>query len=690
MAEGKAGGGGDGGTSSRESGRQEIRRIGGYELLARLGRGGMGAVYKARQRSMDREVALKLLPPKLARDPKFVERFLREARAAGKLSHPNIVAGIDVGEADGFHYFAMEYVEGETLTAVMKREGRLPEGRALKIAVQIGRGLGHAHAHGLVHRDVKPQNVLLTGGGTAKLCDLGLARSTETDQGLTLEGTSLGTPHYISPEQVEGRKEIDGRTDLYALGATMYHMLAGRPPFTGPTAAKVMTMHLTERPQGLLELAPEVTAETAGVVMRLLEKDPEARYGSAEEVVQDLELIAARQAPVHLASALERRRTTVRTRPVSRRLAAAEAEPGAGRRPRVGLAVAAGAGVVAVLVAVVALSLGGSSGPSEEERAEQAAAEAWAERVGPLAKEELTAGEGRALLAALEDFQRRHGATACGERRAPEAGALRARAEAALKGTEEPPVADKAEEELKELFAYAKRWEGEHAGSYGARARALKKPLWGLKATDEAARVEKERSGAAEEAYKRVEARVRALVEKRDYDGALGGCEAPAGELAAVVGARVKGLAAEVTRSAEEAYGGAISAAKASLGAGRPEEGLAVLKALAGSRYGARAKEVAELAERLGKAAADAEAREEEQRLAAAQEGFEEVLEAFEKAVGEGAAEGGGEFKRAREVARRAGKDEGLKAVGELVKALGEVAEALPRGGGSRGAGGRR
>ncbi|MHC4607566.1 MAG: serine/threonine-protein kinase, partial [Planctomycetota bacterium] len=175
--------------------------IPGYELLTRIGQGGMGAIYKARQLSMDRIVAIKVLYPKFSSDHNFVQRFLREARAVAKLSHENVISGIDVGMAGNLHYFVMEYVEGETVSRMLKR-ARIDERKALRVAHQIGRALQHAHLHRLVHRDVKPENIIITPDGTAKLCDLGLAKqTTKTDAALTMDGMSVGTPHYISPEQ---------------------------------------------------------------------------------------------------------------------------------------------------------------------------------------------------------------------------------------------------------------------------------------------------------------------------------------------------------------------------------------------------------------------------------------------------------------------------------------------------------
>ena len=187
------------------------RAIGGFEIIAKLGQGAMGAVFKARQVSVDRIVALKVLPRNLAKNENYVVRFLREAHAAAKLDHVNIVQGIDAGQADGYHYFAMEFVDGNTLRDVLTAQGKLSEQHALEIARDVARALDCAHEAGLIHRDVKPDNVLIASDGTVKLADLGLARETErTDSGVTQVGTPLGTPNYISPEQVRGEQHSMG------------------------------------------------------------------------------------------------------------------------------------------------------------------------------------------------------------------------------------------------------------------------------------------------------------------------------------------------------------------------------------------------------------------------------------------------------------------------------------------------
>ena len=190
-------------------------KLGGFELLEKIGEGAMGIVYRARQASMDRVIALKILSPRLARNPRYVARFTREARSAARLNHPNIVAGIDVGNDQGFHYFAMEFVEGRTVQETIDEEGTFGEKQAIMVALKVAAALGHAWDRGLVHRDIKPGNIVLTGDGQVKITDLGLAKYTlEDDISLTDTGTTVGTANYISPEQARGEEIIDTRSDI--------------------------------------------------------------------------------------------------------------------------------------------------------------------------------------------------------------------------------------------------------------------------------------------------------------------------------------------------------------------------------------------------------------------------------------------------------------------------------------------
>ncbi|MCZ7645433.1 MAG: protein kinase [Planctomycetota bacterium] len=299
----KAGGGASG---SRQT-LMARRRVGHYELLQKLGEGGMGAVYKARDTQMDRVVALKVIKPEFGGNATFVERFKREVRATGQFNHPNIVAAYSAGVLDDVFHLAMEYVEGQSLVQAIQALGRLPEKNALKIARDAAAGLGHAHQQGFVHRDVKPDNVLLGNGGEVKVTDLGLAKSIEDDQRLTKTGVALGTPNYISPEQARGDKNVDRRSDIYSLGATLYVMLTGRVPFKGKNNAETMHKHLTEELESPQDLVPEISDGAVAVVSKMMAKEPDRRYADCGKLIEDLEHVLAGRPPAHATEdALER------------------------------------------------------------------------------------------------------------------------------------------------------------------------------------------------------------------------------------------------------------------------------------------------------------------------------------------------------------------------------------------------
>ncbi|MHC4660530.1 MAG: serine/threonine protein kinase [Planctomycetota bacterium] len=276
---------------------EQRRQIAGYEILAKLGQGGMGAVYKARQRSMERIVALKILPPKFAKNPDFIERFVREARAVAKLNHENIIAGIDVGESNGLYYFAMEYADGQTVYERIRQSGPIAEDEAIDITLQIARALEHAHRHDLVHRDVKPQNIIITKKGIAKLCDLGLAKTEDSEASVTQRGVSVGTPHYISPEQAKGEVDVDIRSDIYSLGASFYHMVVGEVPFVGSGPMVVMTKHLTETPAYPRSRNPDVSKTVSDVIMRMMAKYKEGRYQTPTQLIKDFMRLQDGKAP---------------------------------------------------------------------------------------------------------------------------------------------------------------------------------------------------------------------------------------------------------------------------------------------------------------------------------------------------------------------------------------------------------
>jgi hypothetical protein len=250
-----------------------------YTIQRLLGRGGMGAVYLAVERSLERLVAIKVLAPDVAGASAYRERFRREARVAARLSHPNIVPLYAFGEARGLCYYVMGYVRGESLAERLKREGPLPCEAVRRILAELGDALDCAHRHGVVHRDIKPANILLDDeSGRALLADFGVARSHDTLDRLSASGIAVGTPHYMSPEQALGSAELDGRSDIYSLGVLAYVMLTGHEPFTGENAQQVAYAHVTREPPPLLDAAPDTPAELAATVERCLAKDPADRW----------------------------------------------------------------------------------------------------------------------------------------------------------------------------------------------------------------------------------------------------------------------------------------------------------------------------------------------------------------------------------------------------------------------------
>jgi serine/threonine-protein kinase len=281
-------------------------QIPGHRLLEKLGKGAMATVYKAKQESLDRIVAIKVLPKKMNDNAEFVERFYKEGRAAARLSHNNVVQAYDVGfSPEGFHYFVMEYIEGKTLYDMMQPpptgEGRaFSEAEALDIVIQIADALAHAHDRGLIHRDVKPKNILLTPKGVAKLTDLGLARATDDKAAAESEaGKAYGTPYYISPEQIRGDVDIDYRSDIYSLGATLYHLVTGRPPFEAETPTAVMHKHLKEPLVPPDHINTALSAGISEIVEIAMAKKREDRYASMHDMLDDLKAVRRGDAPLH-------------------------------------------------------------------------------------------------------------------------------------------------------------------------------------------------------------------------------------------------------------------------------------------------------------------------------------------------------------------------------------------------------
>lgn len=273
-------------------------QIPGFQLLRKVGSGAMASVFMAKQLSLDRVVAIKILPKRLSEDQEFVTRFYKEGRAAAKLNHNNIVQAIDVGEYGGHHYFVMEYVDGWTVYDELAKKRLYPEPRALEIVIQIARALEHAHARGFIHRDVKPKNIMITKDGVAKLADMGLARqASDAEAAVAEKGRAFGTPYYISPEQIRGVVDVDFRADIYSLGATFYHMVTGRVPFEGSTPSEIMHKHLREPLVPPDHLNPTLSAGLGEAIERAMTKDRQRRYGSTSDLLLDLEAIRRGEAP---------------------------------------------------------------------------------------------------------------------------------------------------------------------------------------------------------------------------------------------------------------------------------------------------------------------------------------------------------------------------------------------------------
>jgi hypothetical protein len=326
-----------------------------YEIEAPLGRGGMATVFRGTDRVLNRTVAVKILADRFAGDDKFVTRFRREAQAAARLNHPNIVSIYDTGDDDGAHYIVMELVEGDTLGDVLRRDGALPPERAAAIAGSVAEALERAHQAGLVHRDVKPGNVMLTPDGSVKVMDFGIARAASEDT-LTQTGTVLGTAAYLSPEQAQGLA-VDARSDLYSLGCVLYEMLTGRQPFTGDSPVSIAYKHVNDDPVPPSRVNPHVSPELDAVTLRAMAKDPQERFPSAGAM---REALATRRVPAAAAATA--------TEPITGRrgdtaiLPAGEQAPASGRPPPGGrrwLPLVPAAAAVAALIGILLLALAG-------------------------------------------------------------------------------------------------------------------------------------------------------------------------------------------------------------------------------------------------------------------------------------------------------------------------------------------
>jgi len=275
------------------------QQIPGFQILSKLGQGAMAVVFKGKQLSLDRIVAIKVLPKRLSENQEFVDRFYQEGRAAARLNHPNIVQAFDVGESGGYHYFVMEYIDGKTVYDVLSEGVPMTETEAIRIILQSARALEHAHAQSLIHRDVKPKNLMITNSGSVKLADMGLAREMGDYATAAAEaGRAYGTPYYISPEQIRGEITIDARADIYGLGATFYHMVTGKVPFDGTTPSAVMHKHLKDPLIPPDHLNKSLSSGVGEIIEVMMAKNPEDRYPSCTELIADLEAVASGEPPL--------------------------------------------------------------------------------------------------------------------------------------------------------------------------------------------------------------------------------------------------------------------------------------------------------------------------------------------------------------------------------------------------------
>jgi eukaryotic-like serine/threonine-protein kinase len=274
------------------------QKIPGFKIINKLGAGAMATVYKAKQLSLDRLVAIKVLPRKFTSNTQFIERFYAEGRAAAQLNHPNIVQAYDVGKAGELYYFVMEFVDGTTVYDEITKKKRYGEAEAVDIAIQMAEALEHAHGRGIIHRDVKPKNIMMASGGGAKLADMGLARAVSDKEAADAEqGKAFGTPYYISPEQIRGELTIGPPADIYSLGATMYHMLTGSVPFDGKNPSAVMHKHLKADLVPPDHVNPKLSAGISEVIEMMMAKNPKDRYQTCRDLIVDLRAVKEMKSP---------------------------------------------------------------------------------------------------------------------------------------------------------------------------------------------------------------------------------------------------------------------------------------------------------------------------------------------------------------------------------------------------------
>lgn len=603
------------------------RRIGdernGYQILERIGRGGMGTVYRATQLSLDREVALKILSKTLIQDKSFIERFRREARSAGQLNHPNIIQVHEVDNLGDIHYFSMEFVSGGSVQDLLRDKGKLSVEEALPVVIDVAKGLQFAEKKHIVHRDIKPDNLMLTETGRVKICDLGIAESLMERGAIEQQEGVFGSPHYIAPEQAAG-DDIDHRVDLYSLGATFYRLLAGRTPFSGKSSKEIMRKHIDEEPVPLKETDPTIPDRVCKVIEKMMAKDPNQRYQNAGEVLVDLEKLTKPE-----------KRPSPRHRRTRARAAAAKSR----RVPHVVYIVA---GALLALIILLLLILHFTSAARERK------VRALRTRAESLVQE----GRTRDAIAAYEELL---GATGDGElagRIKGEIARLRARASRppTPSTVRRPPASgpkrDEPDEQALALFRKAADFEQQQRYAYDKAIElyALVEETYpGSVLADQAAekrralQLRKQRDDQAETEYLKVKVKVQGLLAVREFSGAYVACEqfraAHAGTRWADV--EVKEQQAAVVDAAEAGYREVEAAARKLVAAGKPAEAKALyekeMTALGVPSVRTRAThKIAELAKLLGEAETAKGSAEDTRAVAELEKKLQELLASYD------------------------------------------------------------